>query len=686
MKTEKLLSALTGSILGLLLAAGSIGCLLSAFDLTLTDPAALWTPVFLLSAAWGLALQRKHGALVFGCLLAVAFGYLWREGRLPEQACVLLEQLSQVYDRAYHWGVLELTEETVGNPDLPLGIWAAAISLAAVRSVCLPKNCSLPILLALVPFSACIVVTDTVPDEKYLFLLLAGAILLILPASVRREDALQSIRLTALSLLPVSLFLTGLFWFLPQSGYVNQTAVIQENLRTAAAHLPQLMEEGLETAAANFRGNPARNVDLSRLGHRIPFTYPVMEVTASQSGTLYLRGQDYDRYDGLGWTATENRQENFSGPEGPVQTITIRTRGIKQIRYLPYHPAGEALLTGGSLDNREAAGEYSLSWAPLPEDWRKTAYLSQAESVPETMQPWLELPEATRKNARSLLEQQYPADASNTAKADIIAALVTNAASYSLTPEKPPAGIQDFTLWFLEEAESGYCIHFATAATVLLRAADIPARYVTGYMAEVTANETVTVTEEDAHAWAEYYEPALGCWIPLEATPAGIDIPTITPPETMPTFSTTEATEPEITEATVSTVPPTTQEPPEAPALPEETGEESFLLLLLIPVLGSVLAVQRSVRLKLRQKRKDRGSANEQALRRFREAEHLARLLKETPAEELIDLAQKAKYSQHLLTPEELLAFDSYCRSCLRRLKEKPFWLQLIYQYIYAVY
>lgn len=685
MKSEKLLSALTGSILGLLLAAGSIGCLQSAFDLTLSNPAALWISLFLLSALWGLALQHKYGALIFGCLLAVAFGYLWRKGSVLQQACVLLEQLSQVYDRAYHWGVLELTEETAVHPDLPLGLWAAAISLAAVRSVCLPKNCSLPAALALVPFAACIVVTDTVPDEKFLFLLLAGVILLILPASVRREDILQSIRLTAAALLPVSLFLTGLFLFLPQSNYVNQTAAIQENLRTAVTHLPQLMEEGLETAAANFRGNPARSVDLSRLGHRIPFTYPVMEVTASQSGTLYLRGQDYDRYDGLGWTATETRRENFSRSEPTLQTILIRTRGIKQILYLPYHPTGEALLTGGCLDNRDAAGEYSLSWAPLPEDWRKTAYLSQAESIPESMVLWLELPEATRENARSLLEQQYPADASNTAKADIIAALVTNAASYSLTPEKPPAGIQDFTLWFLEEADSGYCIHFATAAAVLLRAADIPARYVTGYMTEVTAGKTVTVTEEDAHAWAEYYEPSLGCWIPLEATPSAAEAPLPeTAPATRPTLSTLPATEPE--ENTPTTVPTAMPETPKIPAEPENTGSGGLMLLLLLPALGLVLAIQRSVRLKLRQKRKDRGSVNEQALRRFREAERLARLLKETPAEELIDLAQKAKYSQHELTREELLMFDSYCRSCLRRLKEKPFWLQLIYQYIYAVY
>ena len=389
MKLENQLSVLTASALGLTLAAGSIGCLLSAFDLPLQNPSVLWGAVFFLSLLYGQSLQWKRGDLIFACLLALALGYLWRQGTAAEQIKPLLEQLSRVYDRAYHWGILELTEATAGNLDLPLGIWAAGISLAAVRSVYLAKRCYLPVLLALIPFAACIVVTDTVPDEKYLFLLLAGLLLLILPASVRRENRLQSIRLTAAATLPAALFLAVLFLAIPQEGYVNRAAIIQENLRTAVNHFPQLMENGLETAAASFRGIPARKVDLSRLGSRIPFTYPVMEITVSRSGILYLRGQDYDRYDGLGWTATEHRQENFPRPEGPAQTVTIRPRGIHQIRHLPYYPAQDTVLSGGRLENPDSTGEYAFSCTSLPEDWRKTAFSPRKEESAQDMTPWL---------------------------------------------------------------------------------------------------------------------------------------------------------------------------------------------------------------------------------------------------------------------------------------------------------
>lgn len=685
MLREKLLSSLTGTLLGLTLAAGSIGCLQSAFDLTLGNPAALWSTVFCFTAMYALALQLPHGRPVYGCLLALTAGYLLRYGTAVEASKGLLQHLSTVYDRAYHWGTLSFGDYSPeAAVDLPLGIWAAGIALATTRTVCISKKCTLPVLLALIPLAVCAVVTDTVPGEANLFILLAGLVLLILPASVRRENRLQSIRLTAAALLPLLLGLGILFHEIPQEGYVNQTAVIQENIRTAAEYFPQLLENGLENTAASIRGKPARQVDLSRLGQRIPFTYPVMEVTAEKSGTLYLREQDYDQYNGRSWTSSQSRQEAFPHPEGLGQTLSIRTRGIRPVQYLPYYPAETVVLTGGNAENSKLSTEFPFYAVSLPENWRKTVYQS-AEHAPEDMHSYLALPEATQNAAAECLQQILPSGGSNTEKADLIAALVTDCAAYSLSPDKMPPEQTDFALWFLEEAERGYCIHFAATAAVLLRAARIPARYVTGYLTEGIAGQTVTVTEEDAHAWAEYYEPRLGCWIPLEATPASapVEITPVTVPETQASLPAVSQEEPEPTQTNLPAA-PTLPEPPAEPSA--DSGANAFLLLLLLPVSGLILAVQRSLRLHMRRKRQHTGTPNIQALHRWREAERLARLLKETPAEELIDLAQKAKYSQHEITPEELQHFDSYCRSCLRRFREKPLHLRLMYQYLYAVY
>ena len=95
---------------------------------------------------------------------------------------------------------------------------------------------------------------------------------------------------------------------------------------------------------------------------------------------------------------------------------------------------------------------------------------------------------------------------------------VSSSARYDLNTPAVPDG-EDFVSWFLHESETGYCVHFATAAAILLRCMDVPARYVTGFSTNVTAGSWTTVTTDDAHAWVEYYVDGLG-WYVLDPTPA----------------------------------------------------------------------------------------------------------------------------------------------------------------------
>lgn len=704
MKHEKLLIALSGAVLAFAAALGTVGCLVTAFDLPLADPGHLipvWVGFALISAG---ACSFRHGGIVLLCLLALLSGYLWQDGTAAEQTVQLLCRISAIYDRAYGWGMLELSGELWNDAvaDLPMAILGAAIAILVCRCVCRRSRVWPGVLSCVIPLLSCIVVTDTVPGEGYLLLIMAVLALLILSASVRQENALQGLRLTAYAALPVVLALIVLFLAVPQEGYVNHSKALQEQLLKDLEALPQKVEAGVVRLAADIRGGEPQQVDLESVGPRIPFTYPVMEVTAGESGTLYLRGQDYDSYDGLGWSATSNRTESFS-LEGRVRdAVTIRTRSAIGTKYLPYYPGEAFSLLGGSAENPGKLQEYTIARSSLPDDWRLTAYTSQdadhSEETPE-LSRYLALPDETRNQARALIGELLP-NGSNTEKADIIAAFVTNSARYDLDTPRMPEGEADFALWFLEEGETGYCIHFATAATVLLRAADVPARYVTGYMAEVTGGDAVTITEENAHAWAEYYEPRLHCWIPLEATPAAQALPESpqtrpTEPETAPAPQTTESVPPTtVSEATTETTEIATEETlaatptvSDTPLPPEpEEKETPWFALLLIPLLALFAVTQRTLRLEFRRSRQRTGSPNAQALARWQEAVLLSRLLKDSPTEELMVLVQKAKFSQHQLTAEELQRFDSYIRSCHRRLKEKNLLWQVVYRYVYAVY
>ena len=698
MKHEKSLAFFTAGMLAFLTAWGTVGCLTTAFGLNLEYPAVPVLACGLGAIASAALFSFRHGGTVLLCLLSLGAGYLYQDGTAAEQFLQLIHRLSVIYDRAYGWGILELSELPwdAGFSDWPLGITGAIITMTVTRTVICQKSLRAPVLAVLLPLCSCIVVTDTVPGEIWLLMVMTGLALLILTDTVRRENASQGLRLLLAAALPVVLALGGLFLWFPQKDYVNRSAVLRENILIAAENIPRFMETGIHQIASGLQAQPARQVDLAELGSRIPFTYPVMEVTSRRSGTLYLRQQDYDLYDGLGWTASEGRQEVFPTVTGPEDSIVIRTENRKNSLFLPYYPASVTSLENGYVKNSDAAREYTIVCNTLPENWRQAAYRNAAEPE-EAWEGYLSLPEKTRQGAERYLDQLYPKEnTSNTEKAELIAAMVLSSARYDLDSRKMPPSEPDFALWFLEEADRGYCVHFATAATVLLRTAGVPARYVTGYMLETTAGEAVTVTEENAHAWAEYYEPNLGVWLPLEATPGDEApiyplSPQTTPPETAaPTESAPEATQPSAEASSESTRPPETT----LPEIPQTDREEPsgpavrgpFPIVLLLPPILLILPLQRSVRLALRRRRQNRGDANRKALQRWREAERLARLLKESPTEELMVLAQKAKFSQYQLTQEELSRFDSFHRTCLRKLRKKPWYLQLVYRFIYAAY
>ena len=96
---------------------------------------------------------------------------------------------------------------------------------------------------------------------------------------------------------------------------------------------------------------------------------------------------------------------------------------------------------------------------------------------------------------------------------------------YSLKPEKPSGKYQSDLDAFLLETNEGYCVQFATAATLLLRSFGFPARYVQGYIASDFSKDpekmmnmyTSNVLDSNAHAWVEVWIDGYG-WLTIEAT------------------------------------------------------------------------------------------------------------------------------------------------------------------------
>ncbi len=96
--------------------------------------------------------------------------------------------------------------------------------------------------------------------------------------------------------------------------------------------------------------------------------------------------------------------------------------------------------------------------------------------------------------------------------------------TYSLDLD-PLAEGADPVWYFLMESRKGYCVHFASAAVLLLRELGVPARYASGYVARVSDFKkngdvyVASVKDSSAHAWAEIYLDQIG-WVPVDVTPA----------------------------------------------------------------------------------------------------------------------------------------------------------------------
>ncbi len=91
---------------------------------------------------------------------------------------------------------------------------------------------------------------------------------------------------------------------------------------------------------------------------------------------------------------------------------------------------------------------------------------------------------------------------------------------YSLTIDPPPDNA-DGVDYFLFSQKSGYCTYFASAMTVMLRSAGIPARMVVGFLPGQYDSDTHSyiIRDRDYHAWTEIYFPGHG-WITFDATPS----------------------------------------------------------------------------------------------------------------------------------------------------------------------
>ncbi|MEW6514149.1 MAG: DUF3488 and transglutaminase-like domain-containing protein [Pseudomonadota bacterium] len=84
---------------------------------------------------------------------------------------------------------------------------------------------------------------------------------------------------------------------------------------------------------------------------------------------------------------------------------------------------------------------------------------------------------------------------------------------------RPPLTGQHVADEFLFDHKRGFCEHFAASFVILMRAAGVPARVVTGYQGgeRNPVDDTWVIRQSDAHAWAEVWLDGRG-WVRIDPT------------------------------------------------------------------------------------------------------------------------------------------------------------------------
>ena len=230
--------------------------------------------------------------------------------------------------------------------------------------------------------------------------------------------------------------------------------------------------------------------------------------TNSSQGTMDSKNASSFSSDSSSGMKHLNQIARFSPAAGVSFEITVNEKPASSVYY------AERYGTTYQNDSWELQGKF------LSE--KKLLHLcSQLEEKPEQLAELC-------AGISYTLDSTAPSDEQTTIKriSQIIHQELASRAVYDINPGATPDG-KNFVDYFLFENQKGFCVHFATTATLMYRMLGVTARYVEGYAVPASAFQEqsdgtyhATVDGTMGHAWCQVWDSSAGRWINEEHTPA----------------------------------------------------------------------------------------------------------------------------------------------------------------------
>ena len=567
--------------------------------------------------------------------------------------------------------------------ELTLFFAAAGTVLAFLLSVAvfLRSSASLTISFTAPPVSLTLILIEHHSDFYFLLGLIAVYLTLIISSALHPDDVVKSGRAIIFALF-ITAMIMGVAYLAapPDSQRRGELAILVDSrVRNISERAGvTISNSGIgwpETFTGAWRFN-TNNVAVADAGRRIITDRNLLEINSSQAGTFYLRGYSMQLFDGREWSNNPDisvyHEEEISmmipvtiaeiyGQHHPddlpatVSMVVTMTGDSSNIIYQPYY----------TYDAYPFDGFYFLDFYHLGNSIFDMAFALPPDTiyVPEELNMlitriYTQVNNSTAEGLRDLAAQNgISANADRAIIANQVAEYISSAARYTLSPHIIPKD-EDFALYFLESSREGYCIHFATAATLMLRSLDVPARFTSGFtvtIPEGRVGQDIVITDRQAHAWVEVYYNDVG-WVHLEVTSAS---PVSGVPERLPHSIPAVSSAPEPSDqpesSPESTSPPTPRYGADTGSQEQPSFESSdrnvWIIILCIAVCALSLFLCRIIVRKLRKRGFAQADTNAAVIYAWHYISRLTRRKK--PPEEINELAFKARFSQHRISEDE---------------------------------
>ncbi len=542
---------LTKAVLITLLIIGSVGGLLSAYHISyniLGCVLLVFGMSVIFAAAYATGRRLVINFLLLGSLagfFAFAIRSFWYVNSGYYSVLNRIMEIARVY-----LGIFNGTEYvlTVENEHFAVTYFVIFVGIIEVLlfSIHFSKAVGVVrVLLLTFPLYCVPLYFDESPGVIYVLMLFAGYFLVLTMRAGRKSEERGR-------QLPYQLALAGIFaiccrmllWGVPQQTYLQYVSANPLKEETEK-QISAMVQSGIMSA---FNRGGSAGISGGTLGNggSVSPDYEtdlIVEFTPYSYDPIYLKAYEGMVYDGQRWASPmEFGVDSDFMMEETLKGLQIKgaewAQGVMRVQNVgadaiyPFYP----YYTDAAQTKIQSEKDVLYTYYP-----RNYGAKTETAGVAEG---YLEVPERCADAVQAICAEAGFVGDAETVAAQIVDFFAENY-SYTLSPGYNWTGT-DYITHFLNRSKRGYCMHFASAGTMLLRQMGIPARYVEGYVFSYTdvvvdgelvpdaeyadyysgyslLGETglvrIEIPDANAHAWVEIYVEGKG-WLVVDPTPA----------------------------------------------------------------------------------------------------------------------------------------------------------------------